>query len=99
VEVQGGIGTKLFGIFDAGLVGYALGQVTDDSGSDLPAVVRGARDRVFGLGPEIEVEIAAIRTQLTVRYEHDLAVASRPEGQIFVLELNAIAWSPEPPKR
>jgi hypothetical protein len=97
LEVQGGIGGEFFRILDIGLAGYALWQVTDDTGSDLPAVLRGARDRAYGLGPEIGVDVPTIRGRLSVRYEHDLLVASRPEGQLLVLQLAFLAWSPKPP--
>jgi hypothetical protein len=53
VQGQGGIGVRLFDRIDAGLAGYALWQVRDDRGADLPAPLRGLRDRVFGIGPEV----------------------------------------------
>jgi hypothetical protein len=58
VQFQGGAG-KTLGIVDFGLVGYALWQVRDDRGNDLPESVRGARDRAFGLGPEIDFTLCA----------------------------------------
>jgi hypothetical protein len=99
VQAQGGFGGKFFGVLEAGIAGYALAQITDDEGKDVPDVVRGARDRAFGLGPEIDVQIPPIRSRLTARYEHDLAVASRPEGQVFVLQLSVLAWQPAPSGR
>jgi hypothetical protein len=98
VQVQGGIGAEFFRIFEIGVAGYALWQVTDDTGSDLPDVLRGARDRAYGLGPEIGVDVVPLRSRLTVRYEHDLMVASRPFGQVLVLQLAVLAWSPRPPE-
>lgn len=83
VQVQGGAGRTL-GKFDVGLAGYALWQVRDDRGADLPAALRGARDRVFGLGPEVDFTIVKIRSRLTVRYCHDIVVTARPLGQILV---------------
>jgi hypothetical protein len=97
LQVQGGAGTTLFHFVDAGVAGYVLSQITDDSGSDLPAPLRGARDRAFGVGPEIDVNIVAIRGRLTFRYEHDFAVQSRPEGQIFILEFGSRVWAPGAP--
>jgi hypothetical protein len=91
VQVQGGAG-KTLGIVDAGVAGYALWQVRDDRGSDLPQALRGARDRAFGLGPEIDVTVAPIRSRITLRYCHDVAVRARPLGQILVLGLTVLAW-------
>lgn len=94
LQVQGGAGKRLLGIFEVGLAGYALWQVSDDAGSDLPPVLRGARDRAFGLGPELGLAIPAIRSRLTARYEYDFASRSRPQGQIFFFGLTSAAWTP-----
>ena len=87
LQYQGGLGKTLFGIVDVGLAGYALWQVTDDHGTDLPPALRGAREQAFGLGPEIAVAIPPLRSRLSVRYEHDIDVKSRPLGQILVIGL------------
>jgi hypothetical protein len=94
LQVQGGIGKKLRPFFDVGLAGYALWQLSEDRGADLPQVLRGQRDRSYGLGPEMSVAIAPIATRVTVRYEHEFAVRSRPEGQILVLELDVTVCGP-----
>jgi hypothetical protein len=91
VQIQGGAGTRVFGFVEVGLAGYALWQVSDDSGSDLPPALRGARDRVYGLGPEVDVTVAPLRTRLTLRYEHDFGVRSRPQGQILVVGVTVAA--------
>src|SRR5262249_50822393 len=83
VQMEGGIGTKLFKqLAETGIAGYALWQVRDDRGTQLPAVLAGARDRVYGLGPEGAITIKAIRAQIRMRYEWDFGVRSRPQGQI-----------------
>lgn len=87
IQVQGGAGKTLSRIIDAGLAGYALWQARDDRGADLPQVFQGARDRAWGLGPEINIRLAPIRSRMTLRYEHDVAVNSRPLGQILVFDL------------
>jgi hypothetical protein len=92
LQVQGGLGKKLFGMLDLGLAAYALWQTTDDAGSALPAAVRGARDAAYGLGPEIDVTIPTIRTRLAMRYEHDVVVHSRPLGQTFLVTLTVNPW-------
>jgi hypothetical protein len=94
VQIQGGFGGPLFHLIDAGIAGYALWQVEDDSGSALPLVLRGARDHVTGLGPEIAIALPAIRARLVVRHEWDLSAQSRPKGQILVAGLSFVAWRP-----
>jgi hypothetical protein len=89
VQVQGGIG-KILGIVDLGVAGYALWQVRDDRGKDLPEALRGARDRAFGLGPEVDITLAPIRGRITLRYCHDIAVKARPLGQIMVVGLTIL---------
>jgi hypothetical protein len=87
VQVQGGAGATVLRIVDVGVVGYGLWQVSDDSGAALPPVLRGARDRTYGLGVELGVTIAEARSQVTVRYAHDVGAASRPQGQLLVVGL------------
>jgi len=94
VQIQGGFGGPLSHFIDAGVAGYALWQVQNDSGSDLPLVLRGARDHVVGLGPEIGIVIPAIRARLVIRHEWDLATTSRPKGRILVAGLSLVAWRP-----
>lgn len=94
VQIQGGLGGRWFQVLDAGIVGYGLWQVADDRGSDLPLALRGARERVFGLGPEIGITIPALRARLTARYEWDFGAKSRPEGQVLVVGLSFLAWRP-----
>lgn len=92
VQLQGGLGGSLFQVLDFGIVGYALWQVADDRGTDLPLALRGAREQVFGLGPEIGITIPALRARLTARYEWDLGAKARPEGQVLVVSLSFLAW-------
>ena len=94
IQIQGGAGKTLFRVLDVGLVGYALWQVRDDRGSALPPVLRGARDRAYGLGVELGVAIPEVRAHLFVRYAHDLAVAARPSGQILIFALRFAPWRP-----
>jgi hypothetical protein len=89
-QFQGGAG-KTLGVATMGLAGYGLWQVRDDRGSAVPVALRGARDRVFGLGPEIDIRIPAIRAKIALRYCHDVAVNARPFGQIIVVGLTVVA--------
>jgi len=99
IQVQGGAGktfrsdSKNFPRVDVGLVGYGLWQVRDDRGTALPSVLRGARDLDLGLGPELDLTIAPIRSRMSVRYCHDMAVKSRQSGQILVIGITILARS------
>ena len=96
VNIQGGAGTNLFNrVVEAGLAFNSLWQVRDDRGADLPVVLRGARDRVYGFGPDGAVMIKAIQSQLRIRYEWDMGVRSRPQGRLFVVGLNVTLHRPE----
>jgi hypothetical protein len=94
LQIQGGAGTGIEDFLALGLVGYALWQVTDNTGTELPVVLEGARDRAFGLGAEVDFLLAPLRSKVIMRYEHDLSARSRPLGQIFVFALAFSAWKP-----
>lgn len=88
-QVQGGAGVSLFNqSVETGLAAHGLWQVRADRGADLPVVLQGARDRVYGLGPEMAITVKAIRSQVRIRYEWDLGVRSRPKGNVFVVGFN-----------
>jgi hypothetical protein len=92
IQIQGGVGKTLYQIVDVGLVGYGLWQVRDDRGSQLPPVLAGARDRVYGVGAELDVAMPTIRGRATLRYTHDLSSQARPEGQLLLFGLSFAAW-------
>lgn len=83
-QVQGGAGARLAGPVDLGLAGFAMWQVSENRGSELPDIVRGARTRAFGLGPEIGITVPSIRARIDLRSEWEFGVRSRQEGWIFV---------------
>jgi hypothetical protein len=93
-QAQGGLGKTLGGIVTIGPVAYALWQVQDDRGSAVPAAGRGARDRAFGLGAELDVRVVELRGQVSIRYAHDFEVETRPEGQIVLFGITVRAWEP-----
>jgi len=98
LNIQGGAGTNLFNrVVEAGLAFNSLWQVRADRGADLPVVLRGARDRVYGFGPDVAVMINAIQSQLRIRYEWDMGVRSRPKGNVFVVGLNITLQRPQQP--
>ena len=88
-QVQGGAGvSRVRQLLEIGVATCALWQLRDDRGGDLPVLLRGARDRVFGVGPDVAVLVKPIRSQIRVRYEWDLGVRSRPQGNILVVGFN-----------
>ncbi len=90
IQIQGGAGKTLRSV-DVGLAVYALRQVRADRGADVPEPLRGATDRAFGLGPEINFTLAPIRSRITVRYCRDVVVTARPSGQVLVFGLTILA--------
>jgi len=94
-QVQGGVGLNFLDqVIEVGAAGHGLWQIRPDRGADLPPVLREARDRVYGVGPEVAVLIKAIRSQIRVRYEWDLGVQSRPKGNVFAAGINFLVWRP-----
>lgn len=94
LQLQGGAGVVLLRFIDVGVAGYALWQVTDDTGSDVPALLRGARDRVFAAGPEVSVMIPALRAKVGARYQWEFGVLSRPQGRVLLVSVDFTAWRP-----
>jgi len=94
LTIQGGAGATIFKAFVAGVAGYALWQVSDDRGAELPPALTGLRTRSFGLGPEIGVVIPSLRLRGDLRYEWDFGVRARPQGQVIAGGLAYQAWSP-----
>ncbi len=90
VQIQGGAGKRLRTV-TVGVAAYGLWQVRDDRGADLPDALRGARDEALGLGPEIDIALARIRSRVAIRYCRDVVVKSRPSGQILVIALTVLA--------
>lgn len=99
--VEGGLGktfyTKVSGpvpmVTNVGVAGYAQFKMTQDSGSDIPPVLRGFSDRVFGLGPEINIFFPAPRLTFLVRYEPEFGARNRTQGQTIVFSLTWVAKS------
>ena len=93
-QVQGGVAKTFAGIVSVGPVGYALYQVQNDHGADVPLALVGARDRAFGLGGELDLTLEKGRSQLFFRYVHDLDVQTRPEAQLLFVGVAIRAWKP-----
>jgi hypothetical protein len=96
LDVQGGAGTTVFRAVVVGVAGYALWQVRNDRGADLPPVLAGARTRSYGLGPEIDVVIPKLGLRGEFRYEWDFGTKARPQGAVFAGGLGYRAWAPSP---
>ncbi len=94
IQVQGGLAKTFGGIVSLGPVGYALYQVQNDRGADVPPALVGARDRAFGLGGELDLTLENGRSQLFFRYAHDVDVQTRPEAQLFFVGVAIRAWKP-----
>jgi hypothetical protein len=94
LQIQGGAGLMAFPELSIGVASYALWQVTDDKGSDIPPQLRGLRTRVFGLGPELNLILPKLGLRSDFRIEWDLGARSRPEGMVFVAGLGYRAWYP-----
>ena len=93
VQIQGGLGARVFSLFDIGVTGYGLWQVAKDEGSALPVVAYGQQERAAGLGPEIGIMIPDLRSKVTARYEWDLWSRSRLEGQVLVVSWSVLAFA------
>jgi hypothetical protein len=97
IQVQGGLAKTFGGVLAIGPVGYALYQVRNDRGADVPPASIGARDRTFGVGAEMNLILEKGRALIHCRYVHDLGVASRLEGQLVLLGITVSAWQPRRP--
>jgi hypothetical protein len=99
--VEGGVGRTFYKkvsgpipmIINVGAAGYAQFKITGDSGSDIPTVLRGLKDRVFALGPEFNVFIPKPRLTLLARYEPEFGARNRTQGQTIVFSIVWVAKS------
>jgi hypothetical protein len=98
LQIEGGAGTNLFGrVLETGLTSYALWQVRNDRGPDLPPVLAGLHDRVYGLGPEAAVFVKPIRAEVRSRIAWDMGVRARPQGYIVVAGIEFLVHKPKQP--
>ena len=85
LNLEGGVGADfLDGGLTAGLAYYGTFKLTDDRfDALLPSLLVRGKNRVWGLGPEVSLAIAARRTVygfVTVRYQWELGARTTTEG-------------------
>jgi hypothetical protein len=99
--IEGGLGKTFYKkvsgpipmIMNLGVAGYAQFKVTGDSGSDIPLLLRGLKDRAFALGPEFNMFIPGPRLTLLARYEPEFGARNRLQGQTIVFSIVWVAKS------
>lgn len=88
LTIEGGIGRSfLKGAGQAGLAYAMQWKVSDDSGSAVPEVSRGYRNRVYGLGPSITMPVFAKGTLVglvNASYLREFGARTNFEGNIFI---------------
>ncbi len=99
--IEGGLGRKFYKktsgpipiIMNLGVAGYSQFKVTGDSGSDIPPVLQGYKDRVFALGPEFNAYLPKPRLTLLARYEPEFGARNRSQGQTMLFSVVWVAKS------
>jgi hypothetical protein len=99
--VEGGLGKTFYKkvsgpvpmITNVGMAGYAQFKMTGDSGSDIPLVLRGLRDRVFAFGPEVNTFLPKPRLTFLIRYEPEFGARNRTQGQTILFSVVWVAKS------
>ena len=81
--VEGGIGYGLSKTVNLGAIGYYQEQVTHDTGSS----ASNARDRVAGIGPEINAFFPKVMLGVSLRYAYEFMAESRLQGHMIALTL------------
>lgn len=84
-SVEWGVGKNL-GALVVGVSGYAQWQVTRDKGADINYDA-GVRDRVFGVGPEIQKFFPDYGFGVQLRHWREFGAEDRSEGSITTLTL------------
>jgi hypothetical protein len=90
LTVEGGLGkTGPKGALSVGAAYYAQWKVTADSGADLPALlkrfgVENAKNRAFGIGPEISLVVPKLEGQFNVRALKEFGNRTATQGYAVV---------------
>lgn len=96
--VEWGVGKTLYKkvggpipmITNLGVVGYSQFKMSNDSGTAIPLLLRGLKDNVSAIGPEINTFIPKPRLSLLFRYEPEYTAKNRTQGQMFLF---SITWA------
>lgn len=87
LNLEGGMGVDmLHGGLSTGLTYYATYKLSDDQLSPIANVLVKGKNRVYGIGPEVTLALAAKKTVygfVTVRYQWELGARVAPEGGAF----------------
>jgi hypothetical protein len=90
MNVDGGVGADfLKGGLSTGLAYYASFKLSDDEIEGLPGILIRGKNRVFGLGPEATLAIAAknkVYGFVTVRYFWELYARTTTQGSSFLIQ-------------
>lgn len=93
MTIEGGFGKTFYKkvdhpiplITNIGIVGYSQFKVTGDSGEDIPLVLRGFKDRVFALGPEVNVYIPQAKLAIAGRVIPEFGARVRTQGTTITI--------------
>ncbi len=72
-------------LYQFGVVGYSAFQLTNDTGTAVPVLSRGVKDRVHAIGPEFGVILPAKRFNFLVRVLPEYAAHGRTQGVTFMV--------------
>ena len=79
--VEGGVSYGILKGVDLGFIGYYQQQVTEDSGTG----TTDNRDRVAGIGPELNVFLPDIMLGVSLRYAYEVIAKDRLQGSTMTL--------------
>jgi hypothetical protein len=105
VTIEGGLaktfikmnGPAPTAVINVGLAGYTQFKATADSGTAILPALRGLKDRVFGVGPEVNATFLKARTTVGVRYVPEFGARNTTQGQVFAFTLTYQAKPLPPP--
>ncbi len=89
IHFEWGLGKTVMKIIDLGVSGYCAWQITDDSGDGV-TYDKSVHDRVFAVGPEINVFIPQIMAAVSLRAQKEFGAVDRTEGYVSTLALTKI---------
>jgi hypothetical protein len=94
MNVEGGIGADLLkGGLSTGLAYYAAFKLSDDDIEGLPGILIRGRNKVFAIGPEATLAIAAknkVRGFVVLRYFWELYARTTTQGSAFLIQFTLL---------